>query len=133
MARLNGIDPHSIEMDRLRLPGRIAEEIGQVILLKGSPSIVAAPGEATVICDRGNPGMATAGAGDVLTGIILGFLGQGLTPYDAARLGMVVHARAGDRALYRLGEHGMVAGDILAEVPAAIGELTAQQVMGDST
>jgi NAD(P)H-hydrate repair Nnr-like enzyme with NAD(P)H-hydrate dehydratase domain len=76
-----------------------------------------------VLCDRGNPGMATAGAGDVLTGIILGLLGQGLVPYDAAALGMVVHARAGDRAAERFGERGMLAGNLLDEVPAVLEHL----------
>jgi NAD(P)H-hydrate epimerase len=130
MARLTGLAPPSVEADRLRLPGRVAEEIGQVVLLKGSPSVVAATGEATVLCDRGNPGMATAGAGDVLTGIILGFLGQGLTPYEAAALGMVVHARAGDHAAGRLGQHGVLAGDILAAVPEVLQDLVAQRDMG---
>jgi NAD(P)H-hydrate epimerase len=130
MARLTGLAPPSVEADRLRLPGRVAEEIGQVVLLKGSPSVVAATGEATVLCDRGNPGMATAGAGDVLTGIILGFLGQGLTTYEAAALGMVVHARAGDHAAGRLGQHGVLAGDILAAAPEVLQDLVAQRNMG---
>jgi NAD(P)H-hydrate epimerase len=71
--------------------------------------------------------MATAGAGDVLTGIILGLLGQGLLPYDAAALGMLVHAQAGDRAAERLGVRGMLAGDILAEEPETLRELAARR------
>ncbi len=90
---------------------------------KGSPSVVASPGSPTVLSGDGNPGMATAGAGDVLTGIILAFLGQGLIARDAAALGMVVHALAGDAAAEDLGIHGMVAGDILEAVPTVIDEL----------
>lgn len=127
MARLTGLDPGRVEAARLRLPAQVAAETGQVVLLKGSPSVVAARDEPTVLCDRGNPGMATAGAGDVLTGVILGLLGQGLTPYQAASLGMAVHARAGDRAAERIGMHGMIAGDILAEVPAVLRELSARR------
>lgn len=123
MARITGIDPESVEAERLLLPGRVARASGQVVLLKGSPSVVGAPGGPAVLTDRGNPGMATAGAGDVLTGVILGFLGQGLAPEAAAALGMFVHARAGDRAARRLGEHGLLAGDILAQVPETIREL----------
>ena len=123
MARITGIDPHSIEAERLAIPGRVARESGHVVLLKGSPSAVGAPGEPTVLCDRGNPGMATAGSGDVLTGVILGLLGPGLPPAAAAALGMFVHARAGDRAAAERGEHGLVAGDILDHVPAALCEL----------
>jgi NAD(P)H-hydrate epimerase len=123
MARLSGLDPRSVENGRLDLPTRIADEIGQVVLLKGSPSVVAAAGTPTVLCGDGNPGMATAGSGDVLTGIILAFLGQGLIARDAAALGMVVHALAGDAAAEDLGIHGMVAGDILEAVPSVIDEL----------
>jgi len=109
------------------LPGEVARRTGQVVLLKGSPSVVAAPDRPAVLCERGNPGMATAGAGDVLTGIILGFLGQRLSPYDAAAMGMVVHAAAGDRAASRLGEAGVVAGDILGEVPAVLRRLASKR------
>jgi NAD(P)H-hydrate epimerase len=123
MARLTGRDRVVVEAERLRLPGEVAAEIGQVVLLKGSPSVVSAPGRATVLCERGNPGMATAGAGDVLTGVILGLLGQGLAPYDAAAMGMVVHAAAGDRAALRLGEAGLVAGDLVSEIPIVLRRL----------
>jgi hydroxyethylthiazole kinase-like uncharacterized protein yjeF len=127
MARLTGLDPVAVENARLTLPGEAARRTGQVVLLKGSPSVVAAPDQPAVLCERGNPGMATAGAGDVLTGIILGLLGQRLTPYDAAAMGMVVHAAAGDRAAQRLGEAGVVAGDILGEVPAVLRRLATKR------
>ena len=123
MARLVGLDPESVENRRLTLPTEVARETGQVVLLKGSPSVVAAPDQPAVLCERGNPGMATGGAGDVLTGIILGFLGQRLTPYDAAAMGMVVHAAAGDRVAARLGEAGVIAGDLVSEVPAVLRRL----------
>ncbi len=127
MARLTGLEPPRVEMERLHLPGRLAAAIGQVVLLKGSPSVVAASDEPTTICPRGNPGMATAGAGDVLTGVILGLLGQGLAPYEAAWLGMFVHARAGDRAADRLGVRGLIAGDILEEAPLVLRELAGRK------
>jgi len=123
MARLTGRDRVAVETGRLELPGEVAAATGQVVLLKGSPSVVAAPGRAAVLCERGNPGMATAGSGDVLSGVILGLLGQGLAPYDAAAMGMVVHAAAGDRAALRLGEVGLVAGDIASEIPVVLRRL----------
>jgi NAD(P)H-hydrate epimerase len=127
MARLSGRDPVAVEAERLGFPSAVAAATGHVVLLKGSPSLVAAPGRAVVLCERGNPGMATAGAGDVLAGVILGFLGQGLEPYDAAAMGMVVHAAAGDRAADRLGEAGLVAGDILSEIPAVLRRLSTKR------
>jgi NAD(P)H-hydrate epimerase len=120
MARLTGTDVRAVESRRLQLPGEVAERTGHVVLLKGSPSVVAAPARPLAIASAGNPGMATAGAGDVLTGIILALIGQGLLPEDAAILGMFVHAEAGDRAARALGIHGMVAGDLLAAVPQAM-------------
>jgi len=128
MARLTGSEARQVEGERLRLPARVAASTGHVVLLKGSPSVVAARGEPTVLGHLGNPGMATAGAGDVLTGIILGLLGQGVAPYDAAALGMLVHARAGDRAAERLGVRGMLAGDILSEEPETLRELAARRM-----
>jgi ADP-dependent NAD(P)H-hydrate dehydratase / NAD(P)H-hydrate epimerase len=120
MARLVGLDPVAVESDRIRLPQSVAAQIGHVVLLKGSPSVVAAPGRPLMLSEHGNPGMATAGAGDVLSGVILGLLGQGLSPYDAAALGMVLHAVAGDHAAHRIGEAGLIAGDIVAEIPRVL-------------
>ena len=71
------------------------------------------------ICPAGNPGMATAGSGDVLTGIIAALLAQGLSCFDAACIGTLAHAQAGDRAADRLGEMGMIAGDIIDALPGA--------------
>ena len=83
-----------------------------VCLLKGSGTLVAAPHEKSYINTTGNPGMATGGSGDVLTGIIAALAGQGLEPVDAARAGVFIHGMAGDISAQQMGETGMTAMDI---------------------
>ncbi len=89
-----------------------------VIVVKGAPTVVV-NGAQTWENQTGNPGMATGGCGDVLTGIIATLLGQQLSPWDAARLAVHLHGAAGDLAAHRLGEIGMTARDVLQEVPQA--------------
>jgi len=86
-------------------------------VLKGCGTIIAAPDGAYAICPLGNPGMATAGSGDVLTGIIAALLGQGLSSHQAAIAGVVAHARAGDIAASETGEVALLASDIIAQLP----------------
>lgn len=83
-----------------------------VCILKGSGTLVAAPHEKSYINTTGNPGMATGGSGDVLTGIIAALAGQGLEPVDAARAGVFIHGMAGDISAQQMGETGMTAMDI---------------------
>ncbi len=98
---------------------KIAAAKGVVIVVKGGPTVVVSDNERWVNT-TGNPGMATAGAGDVLTGVITSLLGQGLSAWDAARLGVWIHGQAGDRAAKRLGMASMTAVDLLDELPAAV-------------
>ncbi|MCK6546783.1 NAD(P)H-hydrate dehydratase [Myxococcota bacterium] len=114
-ARLAGTDVREIQRDRLRSARDLADRTGAVVILKGASSLVASPGGRIGVVDRGNPGMATGGMGDVLTGIVGSLLGQGLTAELAARCGAFVHGAAGDRAAVR-GEARLVASDLLAEL-----------------
>jgi len=82
--------------------------------------VTAAKGEPAILNSTGNPGMATAGAGDVLTGAIAGLLAQGMDPAEAAAVGCLVHGLAGDIAARRVGRRGMIAGDIRDALPAAL-------------
>jgi NAD(P)H-hydrate epimerase len=124
LGRLTGLAPQALEDGRLELARRFAEEWGAVLVMKGAPTVVASPtGEATVN-PTGNPGMATAGMGDVLTGVIAAFIAQGLSPYDAARAGVFVHGLAADLAHARVGTLGLVAGDVIAALPQALQRLT---------
>ncbi len=111
-SRLSGIDSTDINRDRLPLARRYAQRRKITLLLKGGPSIVASENGNLYINGTGNPGMATAGAGDVLTGVIAGLWAQGLTDEAAAYCGAYIHGAAGDRAKENYGERAMTAGDI---------------------
>ncbi len=96
----------------------LARVTKSVVILKGHGSVVT-DGERVEVNKTGNPGMATGGSGDVLTGVVAGLLAQGLPPFDAARLGAHVHGLAGDLAAAELGETSLIAGDLLRFLPAA--------------
>lgn len=105
-------------MDRERLAIELAASRRAVVVLKGHRTLVT-DGERWQRNETGNPGMATAGAGDVLTGVITALLCQGLSPWDAARLGVHVHGLAGDCAARRLSMISMTAADIIDALPEA--------------
>ena len=96
----------------------MAADCGVVVVLKGSPTFVT-DGSEHRVNEVGNPGMATGGSGDVLTGTIAALIAQHLSPLDAAYLGVHVHGRAGDLAAAELGEVGMIASDIVRQLPRA--------------
>ncbi len=112
-ARLLGMTIADVQQDRSAAAAALVERYGGVAVLKGSGSLVAAAGQPLAVCDRGNPGMATGGMGDILTGVIAALLAQGLEPWRAACLGVWVHARAADCAVRREGEIGLMATDTL--------------------
>lgn len=119
-ARLLGWTSGAVQADRLGAARELRERYGGVIVLKGAGSIVAGPAGATpAICDRGNPGMAAAGMGDVLTGIVAGIAAQCGDLGLAARAGVRVHAEAGDLAAAH-GERGLLASDVIAQVRACV-------------
>ena len=92
---------------------------GQVVVLKGARTVAAAPDGEVAVCGHENPALATAGTGDVLAGTIGAFLAQGLSPWDAARLGVLLHANAGEAIRQRLGDSGLVASDLPLEIAHA--------------
>lgn len=103
---------------------RLAAASGAVIVLKGARTFVT-DGRRSYENPTGNPGMATGGTGDVLTGVITSLLGQKLAAFDAARLGVWLQGRAGDLAAAKIGQAGMTACDLLHELPAAVEDATA--------
>jgi len=125
MARLLGCETAEVQADRLAAARRVARGEGVVVVLKGARTVIAAPDGEAAISPAGNPGMASGGTGDVLAGIVGGLLGQGLAPFDAAILGVLAHGAAGDRVAARQGEVGLLAGDLLAELPPTLAELQA--------
>jgi len=118
-ARLLGTDAAAIQRDRLGSARAIAARYGGVCVLKGAGTLVALEELLPWVCDCGNPGMATAGAGDVLTGIIAALVAARCELERAAAAGVLLHARAGDRAALS-GERGLVAGDLIAELRALV-------------
>jgi NAD(P)H-hydrate epimerase len=123
MARLCLCSTQKIQADRMRCAESFVRDRPVTLLLKGANTVVA-EGEKTFVCETGNPGMASAGAGDVLTGIIAAFLAQGFSAFDAARLGAHIHGLAGDIAANEYGEISMTADDILGCLPGAFKEFT---------
>jgi len=111
-ARLLGVSTTEIQTDRFQAVVAIQRRYGGVCVLKGVGSLIADGVQPVAVCSAGNPGMASGGMGDVLTGVIAGLLAQGLSPQDAARLGVCLHAAAGDRAA-AAGERGLLAGDLM--------------------
>lgn len=111
------LTPHPLEYRRLADAG--ADLSRTVLVLKGHPTVITVRGREVFRCPWGNSGMGTAGSGDVLTGIILGFLAQGYPQADAAMLGVSLHAISGDMAALRLGEHSLIASDLVEHLPEA--------------
>lgn len=111
-ARLLEQTTQVVQQDRLTAVKAMNKRYGGACVLKGSGSLVVAPNSLPALCDKGNPGMASAGMGDVLSGVIGGLLAQGIPLGDAAKLGVCLHAMAGDYAA-KEGERGMVATDLM--------------------
>jgi NAD(P)H-hydrate epimerase len=119
-ARLSGQSVAEVARDPAGWARRFSEESRAIVCLKSTPMITAAPAEPLILNATGNPGMATAGAGDVLTGTIAGLVAQGVDAEEAGALGCYIHGLAGDVAARRLGMRGFIAGDIMRALPAAI-------------
>lgn len=123
-ARLLGTTTEKIQNDRYAAVRDLAARYNSVVVLKGAGSLIADPDGHVAVCPWGNPGMASGGMGDVLTGVIAALMGQGLSAWDAARLGVAVHARAGDIAA---GDkpRGMVATDLFAPLRQLVNTFSA--------
>lgn len=121
MARLCDIESAAVQAARAQVARDFAAAHGAVVALKGYATVVTDGGEPW-ICGSGNPGMATAGTGDVLAGLIAAIVAQGFPADAAARMGVWIHGRAGDLAVERTGEVALIASDVLAALPEAIRE-----------
>ena len=122
MSRLTGLKKTTIEKNRKDVAQKFAEKYNCILLLKGHNTVVAWPGaKSTIYINKtGNPGMSTAGSGDVLTGIIAALVGQGLSGFDAAKFGAYLHGKAGDLAAKKKTKISLIASDIIDFIPAAI-------------
>jgi hydroxyethylthiazole kinase-like uncharacterized protein yjeF len=117
MARFMGKTVANIQTDRVGTAREAAKWHHVVIVLKGAHTVIASPDGKAFINTTGNPGMASGGMGDVLTGIIGGLLAQGIDPLDAALLGVYLHGLAGDRAAAEKSQTGLLASDVIEELP----------------
>lgn len=119
-ARLAGRTVLEIEGDRLRVAGDLASRYNSVVLLKGRYTAVAEPGGALRVNPTGSRALATAGSGDVLSGIVGALLARGLAPFSAAAASAYLHGLAGEEAEREIGPDGVLAGDLLPRIPAAL-------------
>jgi len=120
MARLTGKSIEEIQANRMDIARAYAQEWGVILVLKGNKTVIAEPSGNIHINISGNPGMATAGSGDVLSGMIGGLIAQGMKPQDAAITGVYLHGKAGDLAEKAKGQRGLIAGDIISAIPDII-------------
>lgn len=120
MARLIRQSAQDVQRDRERTAKEFAAHYQVVLVLKGHQTVVANFDGELYVNETGNPGMASGGMGDILTGMIAGLLGQGLSVFDAARLGVYLHGLAGDLAAAKQGQVGLIASDLLDTIPLAI-------------
>ena len=123
MSRMCDSSVDKIQSDRIHIAKKYAIDWHKTIVLKGANTVIAAPDGRCRISPFANPGMASAGTGDVLAGAIAGMVAQGLPLFDAASLGVYVHGKAGEVVRTRLGDAGMIATDLLPELPLVIKRL----------
>ena len=123
MSRLAGTSVEEVQSDRVGIATKLALEWHKTIVLKGAYSVIAPPDGSPRISPIANPGLASAGTGDVLTGVIAGLVAQGLTLADAAACGVYLHGLAGEMVREKPGDAGMIATDLLPELPVVIKQL----------
>ncbi|WP_352418660.1 NAD(P)H-hydrate dehydratase [Proteiniborus sp.] len=120
LSRLLGVSVEEIQSNRVHYCRYAARKFNAITVLKGANTVISSPSGNTYINTTGNPGMATAGSGDVLSGMIASFIGQKIAPLYAAIAGVFLHGLAGDIGAKEKGEYGLIAGDIVENIPYAI-------------
>ncbi len=129
MARLIGKSIREVQENRIRIAGGFALEYKVIVVLKGARTVIADPEGDIYLNPTGNPGMASAGVGDVLTGMIGSFLAQGREPLEAAKTGVYLHGLAGDLACQEKGEESLIASDLLEKLPQAFKQLKSKKLL----
>jgi ADP-dependent NAD(P)H-hydrate dehydratase / NAD(P)H-hydrate epimerase len=124
MGRLLSLSGADVQNDRIAIASGFAKKYRVTLVLKGAGTVIATPHGEVFINSTGNPGMASGGTGDVLTGMIGGLLAQGKTAAEAACLGVYLHGLAGDLAAQEKGEASLIAGDLIDKIPQAMKELS---------
>jgi NAD(P)H-hydrate epimerase len=124
-ARLTRSTVDVVQRDRLSSAREAASLSGKTVVLKGAHTVIAAPDGTAAVNPYANPALASAGTGDVLAGAIAGLLAQGLAPFDAAACGSYLHAAAAEGLRADLGDAGLLAGDLLLDLPRTLRALRA--------
>lgn len=117
MSRLSGISIEEIQSNRLEIAKKYAEKWKQTLVLKGANTVIVSPTGEAVVSPFANPALATAGTGDILSGMIAGFIAQGLNNFDASCCGVYVHGLAGEKIREEIGDAGLLASDLLPVLP----------------
>jgi NAD(P)H-hydrate epimerase len=120
MGRLTGLSPAEVQNRRVELTQSFTRDHGVTLVLKGARTLIASLQGRLAVNGSGNPSLASGGTGDVLTGLIAGFLAQGMAPFQAACLGVYCHGAAADRLAPRYGDRGLMATDLLLEIPTVL-------------
>lgn len=120
MARLCNLTPAEIQADRIGIASKFAKDLDVILVLKGAQTVVSFPDGRSFVCPTGNPGMASGGMGDVLTGMIAGFCAQGFSLENASLAGVYVHGLCADVLAGKTGNFGFVATDIIRVIPETI-------------
>lgn len=120
MARLCGMTTMDIQADRIKIAKKFAKDHDVILILKGAGTVVSFPDGRSFICPTGNPGMASGGMGDVLTGMIAGFCAQGFSPENASLAGVYIHGMCADILAKETGAFGFIASDIIQIIPKTI-------------
>jgi NAD(P)H-hydrate epimerase len=123
MSTLTGLSTPEVQADRVAIAREYAARWNVTLVLKGANTVIARPDGTVRVAAFANPGMASGGTGDVLSGIIGGLMAQGLAPDIAASCGVYLHGEAGLEIVSRQGNTGLAASDLLPEIPAAIRRL----------
>ncbi len=130
MSRLTGVPTDEIQARRIDTAREWSQRWQQVVLLKGAFTVIASPHGATMVSPFANPALASAGTGDVLAGMVSGFLAQGLSAFEAACCGVYLHGAAGERMREELGDAGVLARDLLPQIPRIMKEIKALNSVG---
>lgn len=120
IARLTNLSVEEIQKNRVKVAQDYADKWGQVVVLKGANTVIASPGGEKKISPFANPALATAGTGDVLSGIIAGLLAQRVKPFDASCAGVYIHGMAGEVLREKIGDAGVLASDLLPIIPQVV-------------
>jgi NAD(P)H-hydrate epimerase len=123
LSRLTTIPSEEIEKERMKIAREAAKTFRATVVLKGASTVTASENGLVIINSTGNPGMATAGSGDVLAGLIGGLWAQGMQRYEAAYAGVFIHGYAGDLAKVKYGERSLLATDIQELLPEALRQI----------